>query len=764
MSNLQQRLTTIRKRLEPIERAHPNVFLAAAIAALTAVLIGVGGSMWLVYDVFHDLPSGSELRGVGSMAQATTLYDRNDQPAFTIFQERRIETPLSDISPNLAHAIISVEDQRFYEHRGIDLVRIAAAAVANLREHRAAQGGSTLTQQLARQSFLTPDKTLRRKLKEAVLAWRLEREFTKDQLLELYLNKVYFGDGLYGAEAASLGFFGKHARDVDVAEAALLAGLVKSPSTYAPTINLERAVTRRNVVLQAMRDTNVIDGPTYEQALRSQPHLADALRAEESYGQYFKEEVRKQLVQRFGWERVYQGGLKVYTTVDLDMQKAAEAEIARSLAEIEKRQSARAKQLPSSTDPLQAALVALDPMTGDVRAMVGGRNFDQSRFNRSTQARRQAGSAFKPFVYASALEQGFTAATVIADLDNPIATLQGAWVPDDHGGSGAMTMRAALKTSSNRAAAQMLQQIGIPTAVRYAQRLGIGGLPEVPSLALGSGEVTLLSMTSAYSAFANKGMFAPPSLIRRVDDSSGRTLYTSRSHEDRAVSEATAFIMTSMMADVINGGTAWQARRVGFTLPAAGKTGTTNDYHDAWFVGFTPHLVAGVWIGYDMPRTIIANGYAGELAVPLWGRFMAAATRNDKPDRFAMPSTVVPVTICRVSGKLPTDACDSAVVFDNDGNPTDRSMLYTEYFLRGTEPTDYCPLHSRGFDVIATSGDARTGSGIVATAGTPPPAPSNPQADGHAGDSPAAALPASAPDPSDSQPRKRGFWGRIFRR
>jgi penicillin-binding protein 1A len=230
------------------------------------------------------------------------------------------------------------------------------------------------------------------------------------------------------------------------------------------------------------------------------------------------------------------------------------------------------------------------------------------------------------------------------------------------------------------------------------------------------------------------------------------------------VSEATAFIMTSMMADVINGGTAWQARRVGFTLPAAGKTGTTNDYHDAWFVGFTPHLVAGVWIGYDMPRTIIANGYAGELAVPLWGRFMAAATRNDKPDRFAMPSTVVPVTICRLSGKLPTDACDSAVVFDNDGNPTDRSMLYTEYFLRGTEPTDYCPLHSRGFDVIATSGDARTGSGIVATAGTPPPAPSNPQADGHAGDSPAAALPASAPDPSDSQPRKRGFWGRIFRR
>jgi penicillin-binding protein 1A len=724
--------------------------------------------MWFVYDVFHDLPSASELRGVGSMAQATTLYDKNNQPVFTIFQERRIETPLSDISPHLVGAVIAVEDQRFYEHRGIDLIRIFAAAMANLREHRAAQGGSTLTQQLARQSFLTSDKTLRRKVKEAILAWRLEREFTKEQLLETYLNKVYFGDGLYGVEAASLGFFGKHARDVDVAEAALLAGLVKSPSTYAPTINFERAVARRNVVLQAMLDTSAIDASTYQMAVRSQPHLADALRSEETYGQYFKEEVRKQLVQRFGWERVYMGGLKVYTTLDPAMQQAGEAEVARSLAEIEKRQLQRVKQPASSTAPLQAALVSLDPSAGEVRALVGGRNFDQSRFDRATQARRQAGSAFKPFVYASALEQGFTPATVITDLDNPIATLQGDWVPDDHGGSGALTMRAALKTSSNRAAAQLLQQIGIPTAVRYAQRLGIGGLPEVPSLALGSGEVTLMSMTSAYSAFANQGMFRPPSLIRRVDDSSGRVLYMSSPREDRAVSEATAFIMTSMMSDVINGGTAWQARRVGFTLPAAGKTGTTNDYHDAWFIGFTPHLVTGVWIGYDMPRTIIANGYAGELAVPLWGRFMAAATRNDKPDRFTMPATVVPVTICRLSGKLPTAGCESAVMFDGDGNPTDRSMLYTEYFVRGTEPTAYCPLH-RDVDVIATSGEPKAGSGIVATSGTPTPQVSPteaPKAVASPGDRPAPAPgpAASAPDNSDSQPRQRGFWGRIFRR
>ena len=766
MVNLQQHLAAIRQRLEPIERAHPNAFLAAAIATFTLVVATFGGSTWLVYDIFHDLPSASELRDVASMAQATTIYDRSNQTAFTIFQERRIERPLSDISPHLVHAVISVEDQRFYDHRGIDLIRIFAAAVANLREHRAAQGGSTLTQQLARQSFLTSDKTLRRKLKEAVLAWRLERQFTKDQLLELYLNKVYFGDGLYGVEAAALGFFGKHARDVDVAEAALLAGLVKSPSTYAPTINLDRAVARRNVVLQAMRDTNSIDESTYENALHTRPHLTDALRSEETYGQYFKEEVRKQLVQRFGWERVYQGGLKVYTTLDAAMQQAAEAEIARSLAEIEKRQLKRVKEPAPATDPLQAALVALDPATGEVRAMVGGRNFDQSRFNRATQARRQAGSAFKPFVYASALEQGFTPATVITGLDNPIATLQGAWVPDDHGGSGAMTMRAALKTSSNRAAVQMLQQIGIPAAVRYAQRLGVGGLPEVPSLALGSGEVTLMSMTAAYSAFANQGMFAQPSLIRRVEDSSGRVLYISTTREDRATSEATAFIMTSMMSDVINGGTAWQARRVGFTLPAAGKTGTTNDYRDAWFVGFTPHLVTGVWIGYDMPRTIIANGYAGELAVPLWGRFMAAATRNDKPDRFPMPATVVPVTICRLSGKLPSAGCESAVMFDRDGNPTDRSMLYTEYFVRGTEPTAYCPLH-QDVDVVATSGDSKPGSAVAASGTVTPALPTDTaKADARSGqNAPPTAGPAgSTPDASDAPPRTRGFWGRIFRR
>ncbi len=693
---------TLRQRLTPIKRAHPGAFLAGAIAVCAVILIVVVGPLWFVYDVLQDLPSAEQLRGISAMAEATTLYDRNGRATFTIFQERRVEAPLADISPDLVRAVIAVEDQRFYGHSGIDLTRILAAAVTNLRAHRAAQGGSTLTQQLARQSFLTPDKTWRRKMKEAVLAWRLEREFTKNQILELYLNKVYFGGGLYGAEAASLGYFGKHARDLDLGEAALLAGLLKSPSTLAPTISMDRAVRRRNVVLEAMRDTHVIDPEKYEKAVRSHPDLADAFRSEESHGQYFKEEARRQLVQRFGLDRVYQDGLRVYTTIDPEMQKAAEAEVGRSLAEIERRQMKRMAEASALSDPLQAALVALDPATGEVRAMVGGRDFDESRFNRATQSRRQAGSSFKPFVYATALEEGLTAATVITGLDNPIATPQGAWVPDDHGGNGPMTLRAALKSSSNRAAVQLLQRVGIASAVGYAQRLGIDNLPEVPSLALGSGEVTLLSMTSAYAALANRGMATSPTLIRRVEDASGRVLYVSSTRQERAVNEATAFIMSSMMSDVIDGGTGWQARQSGFTLPAAGKTGTTNDFHDAWFVGFTPHLVAGVWIGYDVPRTIIAKGYAGGLAAPLWGRFMAAATRTDKPDRFEMPATVVSVTLCRLSGKLATDGCRSTVVYDSDGYPTDRSMVYTEYFARGTEPTSSCTLHSGGLDGVAT--------------------------------------------------------------
>lgn len=693
------------------------------------------------------------------MAQATTLIDVKGRYAFTIFREQRIEVPLSRVSPHFISAVIAVEDQRFYDHGGIDVVRVAGATLNNLLEGRAAQGGSTLTQQLARQSFLTSEKTMSRKLKEVVLAARLEREFSKAEILELYFNKVYFGDGFYGVEAASLGFVGKHAADLNVAEAALLAGLLQSPSTYAPTVSRERAIARRNVVLRAMLEARSIDRATYQASVRSGLRITDVLRREEAYGQYFKEEVRKQLVDRFGWDRVYQGGLRVYTTLDLDMQRAAEAEVARSLAEIEQRQSRRRGDR-SAGEPLQAALVALDPLTGEVRALVGGRSFEHSLFNRATQAKRQPGSAFKPFVYAAALERGYTPATLIGGLSDPIMTAQGAWLPEEaHSTGEAMTMRAALRTSSNRAAVRMLQEIGIPATVQYAERLGVGSVPSVPSLALGSGEVTLLSMTSAFGTFANRGMLAAPSLIRRVETAEGEVLFNVAPTMARAVSEATAFLMTTMLADVVDMGTASQARRVGFTRPAAGKTGTTNDYRDAWFVGYTPRLVTGVWVGYDRPRTIVAGGYAAELAVPLWGRFMKAATHGDPAEWFDPPGSVTAVAICRVSGKLATDACRAADP-QTDGSGSPRSTVYTEYFARGTEPVDFCPIHTAG--TIPHS--------LVAVnewpAAVPPPPPSARGSDARSGSATseaAAASPSGASAAEQAPPKKRGFWARVFR-
>ena len=738
-------------KLPAVLRRHPSVFLSGVVVLSLGLWAIVIGTIWYARDIIVAVPTAEELRGIGSMDQATTLFDRADRAAFTIFKEQRIDVPLARVSPHLINAILAIEDQRFYDHNGIDVVRVAGAALSNLREGRRAQGGSTITQQLARQSLLTTEKTYRRKFTEIVVAARLEGQFTKDQILEMYLNKVYFGDGLYGVEAASMGYLGKPASAVTVAEAALLAGLVKSPSSYAPTVSLEKATARRNVALRAMLDAKMIDSPTYAKAVKEPVKLDDALRRGEMYGQYFKEEVRRFLVERFGWERVYQGGLKVYTTVDLDMQKEAEAEVARGIAEIEKRQRRKDED---ASNPLQAALVALDPHTGEVRAMVGGRDFEKSNFNRATQAKRQPGSAFKPFVYAAALEQGFTPGTVLTNLDDPIMTLQGAWVPEDeHSEGSSMTMRAALKTSSNRAAVRMLEDVGIPVTVDYAKRLGVGSVPSVPSLALGSGEVTLSSMTAAYAAFANGGMVQAPMLVRRVETTQGEVLYTAKQEPQQAVSEQTAFLMSNMMADVINAGTGAAARSVGFRLPAAGKTGTTNDYHDAWFVGFTPKLAAGVWVGYDQPRTIIGGGYASVLAVPVWGRFMAAATAKDRAEWFSTPARITSATICRLSGKLATDSCHESVT-DAKGHVTNESTVYTEYFVEGTEPTELCPIHRRlttnPFKALAALISPGRASSPTEPVVTQPPtqhvetAPAPPQ-----------------PTPQAEQ-KKRGFWSKVF--
>ena len=729
--------------------------------AATACL-AIFASIWFVVDLQRGLPDTEAIQRIGEMRQSTAVFDADDQLAFTIFEEQRIPVALDHISPNLIHAVLAVEDQRFYDHHGFDLARIVKAALTNLRHGRVVQGGSTITQQLARQSFLTPDKTIRRKLQELILAARIESEYSKDRILELYLNKVYFGDGLYGAEASARGYFGRHASEVSVSEAALLAGLVKSPSTSAPTVNPTRAKARRNVVLQAMLDTGAIDPATWTTARRSDVVLHDTLRAQEPHGQYFKEQVRRELVDRFGWQRVYQGGLRVFSTMALPMQIAAEEAIAASLKSVEERRR-KFKKL-NQDDVLQAALIALDPQSGHVWAMVGGRDFNESRFNRAVQARRQPGSAFKPFVYATALEAGYTPVTVIDHLNDPVSTVQGAWTPEDeHSSAGAMTMRTALRTSSNRAAVRMLQQVGIARTVQYAKQLGVGDVPSVPSLALGSGEVTLDSMTAAYAAFANHGLVPKPLLIRRVEDQDGRLLFENHETTTRAISDVTAFLMSTMMADVINAGTGARARRLGFTLPAAGKTGTTNDFNDAWFVGYTPHLAAGVWVGFDQPHTIVPNGFAADIAVPAWATFMKAATKNDKPEWLLPPPGITTATVCRISGKLATEGCQDVEVVTKDDRIEHRSMIYTEYFARGTEPTSYCDLHpTRGMltkITAALGGETPSPSPArVDETGTPTPTATS------GASAPTGAVVTEAPEMTPSPPvkKKRGFWSRVF--
>jgi penicillin-binding protein 1A len=671
--------------------------------------------------------------------------------------------------------VVSVEDQRFFDHAGVDLIRVAAAAVRNFREGRRAEGGSTITQQLARQSFLPRDKTYRRKLKEAILAARIEREFTKRQILELYLNKVYFGDGLYGVEAASRGYFGRHANELSLDQAALLAGLIQSPSSYAPTVYLDRAVSRRNVVLQTMVDNGAISAQQAEQARHAPVRLTNTLEMKESFGLYFKEQVRRELVERFGAARIIEGGLHVYTTIDPTLQKAAEQVIEEGTDAIERRRGykhpTRAKA--KGVDYLQGALVALEPATGAVRALVGGRDFGESRFNRATQARRQSGSAFKPFVYAAALEAGYSPASVISNLNAPITTAEGQWVPEDgHSTASAMTMRSALKISSNRAAVQMLSTVGIPSAVSYAKKLNVGTPPSVPSLALGTGDVTLLSLTSGYSAFANQGMLHAPVFIRRIEDTDGKVLYSDPGKASRAISESSAFLMSSMLADVINAGTAYKARQSGFALPAAGKTGTTNDYVDAWFVGYTPHLVTGVWVGFDQPRTIVPNGYAAELAVPIWGAFMKTATKDDKPDWFERPASVVAVNVCRVSGKLPNDGCGSVATFNEDGSYEMKSMIYTDYFVKGTQPTTVCPLHPSTAVIIGDAGGVRIPEspaphsvGVpIGTAGTMPPQSPPLVISGGTVQPPAVGKEPAEKAKNGKEKKKPGFWGRLFGR
>ena len=763
------------ERLRAAALARPRLSIALLSIAVPASWVCLVLFAWFTFDVTHTLPGRREVREMGNMAQATVLYDVADRPVFTIFKEQRIEVPLGQMSPHLVNAVLSVEDQRFYHHRGVDVVRIMGAVLVNLQHGRFAQGGSTISQQLARQSFLTLERSLTRKVKEIILAALIERTYSKAEILELYLNKVYFGDGFYGVEAAARGYFGKSVSALSVDEAALIAGIIKSPSNWAPTVNLDKAVTRRNIVLGTMLENDKIDRAGYDAARKAPVRLENGLQRDEAFGQYFKEQVRRELVDRFGWARVASGGLRVFTTIDAGMQQAAEKALEAGLVAIEQRKRYKHETRKAFLEQsggvvkdgvrppyLQGGIVAMDPVTGQVRVMVGGRDFRESRFNRAVQARRQPGSAFKPFVYAAALESGMTPASLLTGLDEAVDTPQGDWVPEDeHLESTSMTIRTALRTSSNRAAVRAFQTVGLEQEMTAIDRLQFGDIPRVPSLALGSGEVTLQQLTAAYATFANGGSLPRPFLVRRVEDREGQVLYEAMPQLSRAFAETTSFLMANMLTDVINAGTAYKARAAGFVLPAAGKTGTTNDYVDAWFVGFTPSLVAGVWVGFDQPQTIVSGGYGGDLAVPVWADFMKAATAKDKAVWLKPPEDVVAVEICRMSGRRPAEGCSQVDVVSKTGETKSKSMILTEYFAKGTQPFDECPLHN-GPGLLARIGGifgAGTSPGSVAASASPLP---EHVVEPAAVTETAPATAAANVKPVEEPKKKRGFWSRIF--
>jgi 1A family penicillin-binding protein len=646
----------------------------------TVACIAVGIGIYVIWQVKRDVDAVSLKLILDPGPRSTLILDSNDKPISALFREHRMPVLLEEMSEHVIQSVLVTEDRRFYQHDGVDLRRIAASTFANLRAGRIVQGGSTITQQFVRGAFLDRSRTYGRKIREAWLANRLESRFSKSEILQAYLNHVYLGDGYYGVEAAARGYFGKPASQLNAVEGATIAAIINRPSGYGLRRTSTRIRERRDWVLAQRHADRQIDDETYANAITIP--VADTLASTATrvgvdptgvtVGPYFVGAVSEFLYQTYGVDVVLAGGLRVFTTLDSDVQRYAEQAVLARLKDLDKRHESAA--------PLQAALVAIEPGTGFVRAMVGGRDYAESPFNRATDARRQPGSAFKPFVFAAALEAGMSPGSTIGGLSEGIPSLQGAYLPGGEHEIESTTLRSALVHSSNRAAVHLLQLVGMRPTIDMATSVGLGDMPEVPSLALGTGEVSLLHLTSAYTAFANSGILQPPVMIRRIEDSQGHVIYRGAGEGHRVMSEVTAYLMASMLADVVDRGTGYNARIQGFRLPAGGKTGSTDDHSDAWFVGFTPHLAAGIWIGFDRPRPIMSRGFAAVVAVPAWGRFMKDATTGNKSEWVNTPTGVRPVRICKESGGLANEYCELA------------GTAAGEFVALGREPDD-CAIH-----------------------------------------------------------------------
>ena len=642
-----------------------------------------GTSVGFFWALTQDLP---QIQGLESFKPATIsrIYSADKELLAERFTEKREPAPLSAMPADLKEAILATEDNLFYEHPGVDLKGVLRAIVRNIRAAEYVEGASTITQQLAKTLFLTPRKSIMRKLKEAFLAFQIERRYTKDEILELYLNQVYFGSGAYGVKAAAQIFFGKPLHNLTLAECALIAGMPKSPSRYSPLINPSLALKRREVVLQQMSRKGLVTQEQLNAATAAPLYLAEQGDASIK-APYFVAFVTDFLERELGAATLYQTGLNVYTTLDYAMQRVAEKAVTEGLEGL----AARMKRggLLREAYP-QAALVCLEANRGTILAMVGGRSFEESRFNRATMARRQPGSAFKPIVYALAVEKGFRQNDIVWDA--PV-TYQGAreseaWIPKNFSGKfhGEVTLRTALALSKNIPAVKLLHKLGPTRAVEFAHRMGITSpLDPDLSLALGTSALTLLELTASYAVFPSNGVWTRPFGIIEVLDREGRSLWRQKPQRRPAISPETAAVTTDMLRAVVLEGTGKAAGRVG--RPLAGKTGTTDGYKDALFIGFSPTIVTGVWVGLDHHETLGDKETGAQTALPIWIDFMEQALRGRPYRDFALPEGVVEVHMDAKSGLLASENCPNAVwaAFKKGTEPKQYGQHGTESPLRG---------------------------------------------------------------------------------
>ena len=683
---LSDRFALLRHRFRPTDeparvwlRRHWRSLSALAVLCVSVIAFDA----WLGTCGFEGCPTRSEVRAFRP-GEGGRIVDRNDQFLGRIALVRRVNVPLDAIPLHVRQAFLATEDRRFYQHNGLDWRGLVRATASNVRHMGVRQGFSTITMQVARNSFLVNKRygrTLRRKLIELRLTRIIESELTKDQILELYLNLIYLGNGMNGVEAASRDLFGKSVDKLTVSEGAMLAALPKGPSAYTPRDHPERGLRRRNLVLSLMAQNGYISPAEAQQAASLPLRIAEDEWRPDTGDEPLALDAVRALIDSIRPDALKEGDVTVYTTLDLAAQRSADRAVLRQTTAVTRETQYAGSRVKEAA---QGALVALDPRTGDIRALVGGRRSKRG-FNRAFNAKRQPGSAFKPFVYAAAMRAGMTPATLVDD--EPVEVEQGhnVWRPSNYDDQyiGTITLSKALAISSNAAAVRVSQTVGIPNVILAARRNGISSpLPNYPAMALGAVDVTPLELVAAYAPFGNGGLKVHPRLVRRIEAADGTLLWSAEiAPADTVMDARDAYQITSMLRGVVDGGTAKTIRDMGVRGPVAGKTGTTNNATDVWFIGYTPTLVAGVWFGYDTPRQIAPHASGGHLAAPAWADFYMNGWREPpgSADGWAPPPGMTMRVIDPENGMLAGEWCPERK---------------REYFKPGTEPTEVCNVHT----------------------------------------------------------------------